>query len=360
MSETINLGIIGAGFTGKSAAKNCGPLARINALALAEPDEDRRRGVVEEFGVPRSYRDYRKILDDDDVDAVYYGVPPDIRLPMVLEGFAAGKHALVQKPHATRAPQILEMEAAAERAGKTLMFSYFFRHFPHNRRIRAAVERGRIGRVYHGRSFNRSRRPPEVNEFDRWLHVYGNKGGPLGQHYSHDLDLLWWLMGCPKPLWAFAIKHTLHNPEIGGQHEPSENYLSGLVGFEGDRTIEISCSDVDQCDSPKVFALYGTQGAITGDDPRRAASRGDDKAIYRVAGNDVVREEIDEELDEPYSEVPSLEFDFYRELEHFAMAIAGEVEPEVGAAEAYAFMHVLDALYDSALTQEKVWIGVKD
>ena len=167
-------------------------------------------------------------------------------------------------------------------------------------------------------------------------------------------------MGCPKPLWAFAIKHTLHNPEIGGQHEPSENYLSGLVGFEGDRTIEISCSDVDQCDSPKVFALYGTQGAITGDDPRRAASRGDDKAIYRVAGNDVVREEIDEELDEPYSEVPSLEFDFYRELEHFAMAIAGEVEPEVGAAEAYAFMHVLDALYDSALTQEKVWIGVKD
>ena len=91
MAYPVRLGIVGAGFTGVQAAKNCGPLARVDAVCIADPNDDRRQQVVEEYGIPRANRDYREILDDDEVDAVYYGVPPDIRLPMVLEGFAAGK-----------------------------------------------------------------------------------------------------------------------------------------------------------------------------------------------------------------------------------------------------------------------------
>ena len=103
----VRLGIVGAGFTGYQAAKNCHPLlACMEALAIADCDDMRRKAVADKFSVPRAYSDYRDILDDDDIDAVYYGVPPDIRFSMVLEGLEAGKHALVQKPHATRAPQI--------------------------------------------------------------------------------------------------------------------------------------------------------------------------------------------------------------------------------------------------------------
>jgi len=356
MADPLRLGIVGAGFTGVQAARSCGPLARVDAVCIADPNDDRRQHVVEEYDIPRAYRDYRDILDDDEVDAVYYGVPPDIRLPMILDGFAAGKHALVQKPHGTGPQQILELDAAAKKADLTLQFSYFFRHFIDNRRMRAAAQRGRIGRLYHGRIFNRSAHPPAFNNFDRWLYRYENKGGPLGQHFSHDLDLMWWLMGCPKPRWAFAIKHTLPERYEG----EAENYLSGLVGLEGDRTIEISCSDVDQSQSPKVFALYGTEGTITGDDPKRAASRGDDKAIFRFRGEELVREEIVEDLEEEdglYTDSPGVEYIFYRELEHFALAIAGEVEPEVSAAEAYDFMTILDALLESALKQEKVTIN---
>ena len=354
----VRLGIVGAGFTGYQAAKNCHPLSCMEALAIADCDDMRRKAVVDEFSVPRAYSDYREILDDDDIDAVYYGVPPDIRFSMVLEGPEAGKHALVQKPHVTRASQIRDMEVAATRAGKTLMFSYFFRHQTHNRRIRAAVQSGCIGRVYHGRAFNRSAASPPVNNFDRWQHIYGNKGGPLGQHYSHDLDLLWWFMGCPQPLWAFAIKHTLHQSANEIEGVASENYLSGLVGLEGERTIEISCSKVDQSESPKVFALYGTEGTLTGDDPKRAASRGDDKGIYRRRDKEIFREEIEDVAVEErfYTQPPSDDFFFYNELEHFALAIAGEVEPDVSATYAHSFMQILDALYDSAMTEEKVVI----
>lgn len=45
---------------------------------------------------------------------------------------------------------------------------------------------------------------------------------------------------------------------------------------------------------------------------------------------------------------------FHHEIEHFAMAIAGQVGPDVNAADAYQFMRILDALYDSAKSGEKV------
>ena len=48
---------------------------------------------------------------------------------------------------------------------------------------------------------------------------------------------------------------------------------------------------------------------------------------------------------------------FYYELNHFAMAIAGEVSPDVSAPDAYTFMQILDAFYDSAKSGEKVYIA---
>ena len=48
---------------------------------------------------------------------------------MVLDTLKAGKHVLVQKPHAIRASEILKMDVAAEDSGRTLQFYYFMRHF---------------------------------------------------------------------------------------------------------------------------------------------------------------------------------------------------------------------------------------
>ena len=57
-----------------------------------------------------------------------------------------------------------------------------------------------------------------------------------------------------------------------------------------------------------------------------------------------------------YTQPPSDDFFFYNELEPFALAIAGEVAPDVSATYAHSFMQILDALYDSAMTEEKVVI----
>ena len=128
--QPIKLGVVGCGFTGRQTIFATTVMSRMTTVALADLDPARREEVAGEYSVPRVYADYREILEDDDIDAVYLGTAPDVRLPMVLETLAAGKHALVQKPHAIRATEITEMADAAQAANKTLQFCYFMRHFP--------------------------------------------------------------------------------------------------------------------------------------------------------------------------------------------------------------------------------------
>ncbi len=342
-SQPIKLGVVGCGFTGRQTIFATTVMSRMTTIALADLDSARREEVAGEYSVPQTYADYRELLEGSDIDAVYLGTAPDVRLPMVLEALAAGKHVLVQKPHAIRAHEITEMANAAEATDRTLQFCYFMRHFPNNRQIRRAVLSGKIGDPYHARIFGKYNHIPPPNDNYRWLHVYGQKGGSLGQHYSHELDLAWWWMGCPKPEWAFGAKHVIY-PAYDGPEGAADDYFTGLVGLEGGKTIQIDCSRMVHTPTPTIIELYGSTGAITGG------------GISRHKDGEFIREEIDEPVDIKHSEPPEPRPVFFYEVEHFAMAIAGEVEPDVSATDAYTFMTILDALYDSAKTGVKVLI----
>ena len=251
MSVPLKLGVVGLGWAGRQAVTAALAVPRTQVVAVSDIEAGRRAAAVEEFSLPRGYAGYEEILVDDEVEAVYLAVNPVMRYPMVLAAIAAGKHVLVQKPHAVRADQVLEFEAAALEAGVTLQFCYFMRHFPRNRMVRTAIRKGRIGEPYHARIFLKYNDRPAVEGVTGWLQVYGQKGGALGQHASHELDLAWWWMGCPEPRWAFAVKHVI-NPAYDGPEGPAEDYLSGTVGFEGGATIQIDCSRWLHTDTPTL------------------------------------------------------------------------------------------------------------
>ena len=65
------------------------------------------------------------------------------------------------------------------------------------------------------------------------------------------------------------------------------------------------------------------------------------------------------ESDVPHTQPPADGLSFYHEIEHFARAVAGQVKADVDAQDAYHFMQILDALYDSAQCREKVLIDLK-
>ena len=346
--EQVGIGVVGCGWAGRQAALAASLVPRTRLAAVADLDAARRRDVAAEFSVESVFETHEELLAHDGVDAAYLATPPVGRFPLVMDALAARKHVLVQKPHAIEAAEIREMEAKAAAVDRTLMFCYFNRHDPANRRLRAAVRDGLVGDVYHARVFVRFNHIPPFDDGTRWQHVYGQKGGALGQHASHELDLAWWLMGCPEPCWGSATKHTPYPQQ--DEAEPAEDYLSGLVGLAGGATIQVDCSRMLHSEAANVFEVYGTDGAVSG----RSVTRYDrEEGTFREVT-------VDAEAAVDHTDPPDRPADdpcyFYHEVEHFALAVADEVRPDVDADDAHRFMTMLDALYESARENEKVVI----
>ena len=342
--KKIRLGVVGCGGAGHAAIRSAQASSLLDVVAIGDLIEERRNRVAREERVPNQYGPYQDLLADKGVDAVLLAVNPPARYSMVFDAIAAGKHVLVQKPHAVRADHVLEFKEAAERKGVTLQFCFFMRHDPVNRRIRMALSRGRIGQPYHARIFLKYNHRAPLDSPEGWTHVYGQKGGALGQHASHELDLAWWWMGCPDPQWAFAAKHVVE-AIYDGPEGPAEDYFSGIAGFDGGKTIQIDCSRWVHCDTPTVVEVYGSEGAY---------SHGQ---LWQTEEGVFTARQIEDESDVPHTEPPAEGLPFYHEVEHFARAIAGRVAPDVNADDAHRFMQLLDAMYESARTGEKVYIG---
>ena len=355
MSDKIRMGVVGCR-VGRNWVAGAKAGEDTIAWAVADLNRELARQVAKENDVPKVYGDYRELLEDDEVEAVGVATAPDVRKRMVIDALNAGKHVLVQKPHGRNAEDVREINAAAEATGKTLVYSYFMRHQAENKESRQFIADGKIGRVYHARVHYHYRErgvnydPPPGSS---WLYRWGFKGGALGQHGSHYLDQAWFLMGCPQPEWAFAVSHSAFPTTLEVERH-SEDYLSFLVGCAGGITIQMDTSAVipTWADGVRDFRLriLGTNGTIEVESTslpsgqKRSGTRRLLGAIY-PEGNDFVDESVDHS-----------DGDFNAEVRDFAGAIHGAHPPDVSPEDALTFMKVLDAIYLSAETGEKVQI----
>ena len=64
------------------------------------------------------------MLEEADCDAVSIIVPNKFHAPLAIQCLNAGKHVFCEKPPALNAAEVKEMIAAADAAGKKLMFNF--------------------------------------------------------------------------------------------------------------------------------------------------------------------------------------------------------------------------------------------
>ncbi len=356
MSDRIRIGVVGCR-VGRAWVEGAHAGEDTVAWAVADLNQELAHQVAQENDVTRVYGDYRELLADDEVDAVGVATPPDVRKPMVIDALNAGKHVLVQKPHGRDAAEVEEINTVAAGSGKTLVYSYFMRHEEENKKSRQLIADGRIGHTYHAHvHYHYLERgvdyePPAGRD---WLYRWGLKGGALGQHGSHYLDQAWYLMGCPQPQWAFAVSHSAFPTRLEVERH-SEDYMSFLVGCDGGITIQMDTSAVIATWADRAWDLrlrvLGTAGTIEVESTRLASGQ-TRSGTRRLLG--AIYTEGDTFVDEQ-AEHGSGDFD--GEIRDFAAAIRGEQPPNVSPANALTFMKLLDAIYLSAQTGEKVQVA---
>src|SRR5262245_51598977 len=113
--KVLNWGLIGAGdIARKRIAPALRDLPNCNLVAVNRGRAELAADFAREFGADRWYPDWRELLADKDIDAVYIATPVYLHAVQTIAAAHAGKHVLCEKPMAMNSAECDAMIAACE------------------------------------------------------------------------------------------------------------------------------------------------------------------------------------------------------------------------------------------------------
>ncbi|MFL4953356.1 Gfo/Idh/MocA family protein [Streptomyces sp. MMS24-I31] len=115
-------------------------------VAVASRDSAKAALVSDRFGCS-AVTGYQRLLDRDDIDAVYIPVPPGLHHEWVVRALEAGKHVLAEKPLCTAYEEAVDLMRLARRLGLVLAENFMFLHHSQHATVRSLVEDGTIGEL---------------------------------------------------------------------------------------------------------------------------------------------------------------------------------------------------------------------
>jgi len=304
-SERVRVAVIGVGGQGGNHAEWWSDMDDCELVAVCDVDPEHRNEVAEDTD-SKPVEDYRRIMDDDSIDAVSIATPDHWHTPVALAALMAGKHVYVEKPccHNIREGQLLVK--AAKETGKCVQHGTQYRGEDDAIEGIKLLNEGIIGDMYMAKAINHQQRgkigrkpvtdpPPGVN-YDLWLgpapkhgftenrwhynwHWFWDYGtGDMGNDGIHQVDVARWGIGQKFPkaalvsggqLWYDDDHQTPDTQtvvfEYEGRHLMFEMRLWTPYKLEGH-------------DNGVVF--YGTKGRMEiGRDGCHVIIDGDDKKI---------------------------------------------------------------------------------
>jgi predicted dehydrogenase len=195
--QIVRWGLVGCG---DIAEKRVAPALRETRGSVLIAVARARRELAADFAARhharRSYGDWRELVRDAEIDAVYVATPVRHHVEQVVAAAEAGKHVLCEKPMALDVPECERMIAAARSHGVRLGVAYYRHHYPVVRRLRDLLASGEIGRpvLAEVQAFEAFDVPPDHAR--AWfLRKADAGGGPLFDFGCHRIEVLLDLLG---------------------------------------------------------------------------------------------------------------------------------------------------------------------
>jgi predicted dehydrogenase len=228
-ADRVGVGLIGFGLIGKRHALSFKEQPDAAIVAVAEAHRGRLDEGTGYVGGAKGYRDFRRLLDDKNVDAVVVATPDHWHALMTMLACAAGKDVYVEKPLTLFVREGRRMIEVARRHKRVVQVGTQQRSGPHYQKAHDLVRAGHIGNVLTVRmqSFRNVQpgfgtpadcEPPADLDWDaflgpapsrkynpnrglyhfRWFWDYS--GGQMTNLGHHSLDVVDWFLGGAAPL----------------------------------------------------------------------------------------------------------------------------------------------------------------
>ena len=251
-NDRINVGVIGANGMGWSNAKSFMKIPEVNLMAISDVDENVINKRVAEVATAdiklKPYSDYRKLLENEDIDVVIIGTPDHWHCLQMTDACAAGKDVYVEKPVGNSISECAVMVEAQKKYNRAVQCGQWQRSMPHFIDALNFLKSGKLGQIrtvkawaYMGWMKNipakpdspvppgvdyamwlgpAEKRPFNENRFHfnfRWFWDYA--GGLMTDWGVHLVDYVLLGMDAPLPKSVYASGGKYAYPE-GGNETP--------------------------------------------------------------------------------------------------------------------------------------------
>lgn len=225
MTQSLNVGLIGAGFMGKahSLAYAAMPMFFWPAPAIpqrkviAEVTDELAAEAARRYGYERWTSDWRTVIDDPSIDVVDIATPNDAHCEIAVAAAEAGKHIICEKPLARTRDEARRMLEGVERAGIVHMVAFNYRRTPAVALAKRYLDEGALGRVlsFRGTYLQDWSADPDAPLSWRFRKEVAGSGA-LGDIGTHVLDIARYLVGEIDGVNAVLRTHIAERPEQQG------------------------------------------------------------------------------------------------------------------------------------------------
>lgn len=241
----VRIGIVGCGIIAGTHMENYSKLEGCKVTAICDIDEAKLNTFGDRHGIVRRFTHIGKLLCEADIDAVDVCLHNNLHAPVSIEAMRRGKHVYCEKPMAGSWADARAMLDTAEETGRKLHIQLAYLYADETRAARRIIESGRLGKLYHMRSYGfRRRSRPFVDGYatKEFVNKTTASGGALFDMGVYHISQLLYLSGLPKleRICGQTYAETEIDPvrrEISGFNV--EELGCGLAHFEGGLTMDI-------------------------------------------------------------------------------------------------------------------------
>jgi predicted dehydrogenase len=263
--EPVRTALVGCGKVGQIHAAALRDLPEARFVAVCDSSPERAALFAQRYGT-RAFTDPEALFREAEVEAVLVATPHPQHAAPAVAAARAGVHALVEKPLAATLADCDAMLAAARAAGTLLGVVSQRRFYEPVRRMKAAIDAGKVGRPVLGVFSMFSWRDRAYYESDPWRGRWASEGGGVLVNQSpHMLDLLRWMMGEVEEVtgcWA-----NLTHPYI-----EVEDTALAMIRFRGGGLGSVVASLSQKPGLYTRVHVHGSNGASVGVETDRGAT----------------------------------------------------------------------------------------
>jgi len=209
--KKLRVAVIGAGFWGRNHLRVLNDLPEADLVAVCDVNRERVDSASRRYGI-RSYVNSDDLYRKEDVDAVTICVWSAELYSESMKALNAGKHIFVEKPMASQSKEAEEILETAKSQNLYLTVGFIERFNPAVRRLKKAIDDGKIGEPVSATGKRVSKWPERLGDI-----------GVVKDTAIHDIDLMRFIFN-EDPITVYARAGRL-------RHRRFEDYVQVMLTF---------------------------------------------------------------------------------------------------------------------------------